>query len=77
MSTFLSETRDHETEMLVTSEARDAFLGHDDVSAVWEHGHWWVECSPCGAQWSVHDAEPGPFSFEQVTIGDESCPEED
>jgi hypothetical protein len=38
-----------------------------------EHGQWWVTCSRCGAQWSVCDAEPGEFYFEQVTDGDGYC----
>lgn len=71
---LLTERGDHATEMLVAREARDAFPEHDDPSPVFEHGRWWVSCSPCGAQWAVNDADPGPFSFAQVTQGDESCP---
>jgi hypothetical protein len=40
-----------------------------------EHGQWWIEHLPSGAQWSVCDASgpscPDGFDFEQVTQGDE------
>ena len=40
-----------------------------------EHGQWWVEHLPSGAQWSVCDASgpscPDGFDFEQVTPGSE------
>ena len=35
-----------------------------------EHGHWWVTCSMCGAQWDAVDVSPTGFDFEQVTQGD-------
>jgi hypothetical protein len=45
-----------------------------NLSASFEHGQWWVEHRPTGAQWSVVDAEGGPavngFDFEQVTEGE-------
>lgn len=45
---------------------------HRGLAAVFEHGHWWITCNDCGAQWSVVDTNLG-FDFEQVTIGDYSC----
>lgn len=47
------------------------------VETVYEHGQWWIMCCACGAQYSVHDAEPGDFSFEEVTHGDEDGHEGD
>jgi len=46
-----------------------------EFRAFFEHGQWWVEHLPSGAQWSVCDATgpscPDGFDFEQVTQGDE------
>jgi hypothetical protein len=46
-----------------------------EFSAAFEHGQWWVEHLPSGAQWAVNDAETrdgeATFDFEQVTLGSE------
>jgi hypothetical protein len=53
---------------------------HPEALAVFEHGHWWIDCGPCGAQWDAVDAAGsdsiGGFSFEQVSLGDGFCEEE-
>jgi hypothetical protein len=64
-------------------EVLDAFRGeeggiHDEhVQSVFEHGQWYINCTACGAQWAVNDAEGGAavcgFDFEQISDGDESC----
>jgi len=41
-----------------------------NLTAFFEHGQFWVEHLPSGAQWSVDDCQPGDFCFEQVTQGD-------
>ena len=56
-------------------------VGHEEEPQVdYEHGQHWITCRPCGAQWSVVDAEGGPaidgFDFEEVSDGDGSCLEE-
>ncbi len=42
-----------------------------NLSAFFEHGQWWIEHRPSGAQWSASDCTPGDFCFEQVTQGEE------
>ena len=42
-----------------------------ELRSFFEHGQWWIEDARTGAQWSVCDAVPGPFCFEQVTNGTE------
>jgi hypothetical protein len=46
-----------------------------EFRAFFEHGQWWIEHLPSGAQWAVNDAETrdgeATFDFEQVTIGEE------
>ena len=59
----------------VVSVARKV-LKRRNLASFFEHGQWWVEHIPSGAQWSVVDAgnrEQGPdgFGFEQVTEGEE------
>lgn len=53
--------------------------GHQQMSPVFEHGHWWIICSPCGASWDVCDAEGvgtiNGYSLEQVSEGDGYCSE--
>lgn len=66
-------------------EVIDAFLDsdhglvHDEALPVFEHGHWWINCGSCGAQWSVVDATGGDsvggYGFEEVSTGDGSCDE--
>lgn len=49
-------------------------LSAEDCVAFYEHGQWWVEHKPTGAQWSVNDLErdgEDKFCFEQVTLGEE------
>lgn len=46
---------------------------HGAVQLDFEHGQWWVTCLACGAQYSVCDAAPGDFCFEQISIGDEEA----
>lgn len=41
-----------------------------DFQTDFEHGQWWVTVLRTGAQWSVCDAEPGPFCYEQVSRGE-------
>ncbi len=65
-----------------TKEIRTAFINatdHElsgqnvepsDLQIDFAHDQWWVTHKPSGAQWSVNDAEPGDFCFEQVTEGD-------
>lgn len=43
---------------------------HTPLASTFEHGQWWIQCE-CGAAWSVNDATPGTFCFEQVSHGDE------
>jgi len=57
-------TPEMEREILNTISIDGHFL-----TAVFEHGHWWVQCA-CGAQWSVVDTSEG-FDTEQVSQGDE------
>jgi hypothetical protein len=51
------------------------FAFHDNAEVCYEHGQHYVNCSACGAMWSVVDAEPGidGFDFEEMEGGDESC----
>ena len=60
-------------EKRVLIAARRQLIGYRprSLSAFYEHGQWWIEDRRTGAQWSVHDADPGEFGFEQVTQGDE------
>jgi hypothetical protein len=50
---------------------------HHDPKPVFEHGHWWINCSTCGAQFDAVDTFGGDnvdgFSFEEVTHGDDYC----
>lgn len=57
----------------VAGEIQDAFAGRGHVRYLvdFEHGQWWVSCQNCGGQWSVVDAEPGGFDFEEVTAPEE------
>ena len=48
-----------------------ASMRRRDIRTFFEHGQWWIEDARTGAQWSVNDASPGEFSFEQVTRGEE------
>lgn len=43
-----------------------------NLHTFFEHGQWWVEHRPSGAQWSAVDCNNAyGFDFEQVTEGDE------
>jgi hypothetical protein len=50
-------------------------LKRRNLTAFFEHGQWWIEHIPSGAQWSVCDVScpgcPEGFAFEQVTQGSE------
>lgn len=69
-----TECNTHTMENRVLKSAR-ATLGRRNLSAFFEHGQWWVEHRPTGAQWSVNDAKGTSiidgFCFEQVTQGEE------
>ena len=62
---------------LIHKAIREAVRNHElpgkasDYQTFYEHGQWWTENFHTGAQWSVCDALPGEFCFEQVTRGDE------
>jgi hypothetical protein len=46
-------------------------LRRKNLSAFFEHGQWWIEHRPTGAQWSACDANTASgFVFEQVTEGE-------
>jgi hypothetical protein len=53
-------------------ESRPKMARHRRIQTDFEHGQWWVIDLDTGAQWSVCDATPGPFCFEQVTQGEET-----
>jgi hypothetical protein len=64
----------------VEKAIREAFENSDlythSCQTDFEHGQWWVTCPACGAQWSVVDSVPGPFSFEEVTPAEEGAHDE-
>jgi len=69
-----TETNTPAMEKRILKAAHKA-LNRRNLTAIFEHGQWWIEHLPSGAQWSVNDAS-GPscldgFDFEQVTQGDE------
>ena len=68
---LMTETNTPEMEHRVLRDARTV-LRKRGLTAVFEHGQWWVEHSPSGAQWAVNDTNIGLFDFEQVTQGEES-----
>ena len=63
-----SERNTATTERIVLRAAR-AQLNRRKLSAVFEHGHWWVT-DPSGAIWDAVDTDRG-FAFELVSTGDE------
>jgi len=47
-------------------------LYHRPLQADFEHGHWWITCVDCLAQWDVVDCYKDGvdcFGFEQVSYG--------
>lgn len=54
---------------------------HGGCAVNYEHGQHWISCCPCGALWSVVDAEGrgsiDGFDFEEIEDGDGSCFEDD
>jgi hypothetical protein len=49
---------------------------HKELTTVFEHGQWWVQCVICGAAWSVVDCQTDgddAIGFEQVSEGDGFC----
>lgn len=67
---LMTETNTPAMEKKVLHDAR-LQLQKRNLSAFFEHGQWWVEHRPTGAQWSVNDTNIGVFDFEQVTEGEE------
>jgi hypothetical protein len=68
-SALRSEQNKPAVEREVLKAAR-AILGRRNLVAIFEHGHWWVEHTPSGAQWDAVDTDRG-FDFEQVSAGDD------
>lgn len=70
MGKLKTETNTKAVEEQVRRSAREELkIAPKDLRTFFEHGQWWVEQFSTGAQWSVCDATPGPFCFEQVTQG--------
>ena len=71
---LITEINTKATEKHVLKAAR-VILKKRNLSAFYEHGQWWVEHLPSGAQWAVEDSEgPGTaygLCLEQVTEGEE------
>lgn len=44
-------------------------ISEDRLEVFYDHGQHWVEDRETGAQWSVVDAEPGLYAYEQVAQG--------
>ena len=67
-----TETNTRQMEVRIGRAASKA-LKLARFAADFEHGQWWITDLDTGAQWGVHDAEPGihGFCFEQVTRGDD------
>lgn len=63
--------------ILAAFEVSDHAQYHETLTADYEHGQHWINCTGCGASWSVVDSEGGPtidgFDFEEIAEGDESC----
>lgn len=72
-----TETNTPTMERRILKAAR-ASIRRRNLTAWFEHGQWWIEHLPTGAQWSVVDAEGGPavdgFDFEQITEGEDYLP---
>lgn len=72
-----TEMNTRKVEEQVIAAAKHLLGEHENLSAAFEHGHWWVVCGACGAQWSAEDQEGGNevfgIGFEEVSAGDESC----
>ena len=67
---LMTETNTPAMEKRVLHDAR-LVLGKRNLIAIFEHGQWWIEHRPSGAQWAVNDTNIGLFDFEQVSLGDE------
>jgi hypothetical protein len=65
-----TETNTRAMERRILGAARREFGRRKVRAADFEHGQWWVTLADW-SQWSVCDAEPGPFCFEQVTEASE------
>ena len=76
-----SEQNTPEMQFEVENLGHDVLYGeHDNLSAAFEHGQWWVLCGACGASWSVVDEtnqRNSDLALEQIDTGDESCPQEE
>jgi hypothetical protein len=74
-----TETNTPTMETRILKAAKKALVNparrYVEFRTFFEHGQWWVEHLPSGAQWSVCDASgpscPDGFDFELVTQGDE------
>lgn len=65
------ETNTHAVEQRIRRHfARWSGIHPRNFQTDYEHGQWWVTALRTGAQWSVCDATPGTFSYEQVSPGD-------
>lgn len=72
---LLTEQNTPKVERMIYRALTDAFKGswkykRSEWRAFFEHGQWWIENSRTGAQYSVCDASPDTFVFEQVTQGE-------
>lgn len=65
-----TETDTPHIEKAILRAARARFGLRKVREAFYEHGQWWVTLMD-GSQWSVCDAEPGPFYFEMVSESDD------
>lgn len=70
MTRLLCETNTRAVERRIRGAFRAEFRIRS-FETDYEHGQWWVTVTRTGAQYSVYDSVPGPFSFEQVSEGDE------
>lgn len=59
----------HEVMSLEPEDGRE----HENLSAAFEHGQWWLLCGACGASWSVVDVNDD-LGLERIDQGDDSCP---
>ena len=72
-----TNTPEVEAEVEAAFDASDLGEVHEGVP-FFEHGQWWINCGPCGAQWSANDLAGGDetdFAFERVSEGDGYCEE--
>lgn len=72
---LLTEQNTPKVDRMIHRAVQDAIADRDlpkgTYGTFFEHGQWWIQEKRSGAQYSVCDAEPGQFCFEQVTVGEE------